>query len=140
MRWCLLVVVVVFLATAAPAYAAVDANPGSLSFAQDVGDGPSAAQSSVVTNNTALPVPLSVTDPAKPEFQLLKDDPVGDCSQRHGLFPGDSCRVRVRFDPSADGTITDAVVVNDGTDDTPIQLSGTGTMRQLTPSPASIAF
>jgi hypothetical protein len=140
MRWCLLVVVVAFLGTAAPAYAKVDANPDGLSFAQDVGDGPSPVQSSVVTNNTAFPVPLSVADPAKPEFQLLKDDSIGDCSQRHGLFPGDSCRVRVRFDPSAEGTITDSVVVNDGADDTPVQLSGTGTVRHLTPSPASIDF
>src|SRR3954451_15498620 len=140
MRWCLLVVAVAFLGTAAPAYAALDANPGGLSFAQDVGDGPSSAQTSVVTNNTGSPVFLFVHGPANAEFELLTDDQFGDCSRRTGLFPGDSCRVRVRFDPSAEGTITDSVVVNDGTDDTTISLSGTGTVRGLTPSPTSIAF
>src|SRR3954471_9584228 len=139
MRWCLLVVLA-FLAAPTMAHAALDADPIRLTFTQDVGDGPSPTQTSVVTNNTGSPVFLFVTGPANPEFQLLTDDQFGDCSRRTGLFPGDSCRVRVRFDPSAEGTITDSVVVNDGTDDTTISLSGTGTVRGLTPSPTSIAF
>jgi hypothetical protein len=81
-----------------------------------------------------------VTGPANPEFKVLNDDPIGDCSNQLGLFTGGSCRVRVQFDPSAEGTITDSVVVNNGTDDTTISLSGTGTVRQLTPNPTSIAF
>src|SRR4051794_28158598 len=140
MRRPLLFLALAFFGTAAPAHAAVDANPASLSFTQDVTDGPSPVKSSIVTNTTGSPVFINVTGPTTPEFQMLTDDQFGDCKNRVGLFPSESCQVRVRFDPSAEGTVTDSVVVNDGSDDTTISLSGEGTVRGLTPSPASIAF
>jgi hypothetical protein len=141
MRWWPLVLVLVFFALAPPAYAAgMDANPTLLTFTQDVNDGPSAVQTSVVTNNTGSPVGINVTGPSKPEFTLLHDDLVGDCSNQIGLFTGGSCRIRVQFDPSADGTITDTVVVSDGMNDATVDLSGTGTHRALTASPTPIAF
>src|SRR3954452_12947415 len=138
MRWCLLFLVLMFPATAQAA--GMDATPPSLTFAQDVTDGPSAIQTSVVTNNTGGPVAITVTGPSNPDFTVLNDDPFGDCSNQLGLFTGGKCRVRVQFDPSAQESVTDSVVVNDGSDDTTISLSGEGTVRGLTPSPTSIAF
>src|SRR3954452_14711264 len=139
MRWCLLFLALVFSFPATAQAAGLDANPTSLSFTDDVTD-PPVVKTSVVTNNTGGPVGITVTGPSNPDFQVLSDDLIGDCSNQLGLFTGGSCRVRVQFDPSTTGTITDSVVVNDGTDDTTISLSGTGTVRGLAPSPASIAF
>jgi hypothetical protein len=122
--------------------AGLDANPTSLSFTQDVSDGVSAPKTSVVTNNTGGLVTFDfprVTGPSG-DFQLLTDDAIGDCSNRGGLFPGDSCNVRVTFDPSTATSQTDTVTVNAGADSVSIQLSGTGTFRKLTASPSSIAF
>jgi hypothetical protein len=122
--------------------AGLDANPPSLGFAQDVGDGPSPPPTSVVTNNTGGLITFDfprVTGPSG-DFQLLTNDLVGDCSNRGGLFPGDSCNVRVRFDPSSTTPQSDTVTVNAGADSVAISLSGTGTFRQLDASPGAIPF
>jgi hypothetical protein len=134
MRWCLLFLALVFPATAQAA--GMDANPTSLTFTRDVTDPPSAVQTSVVTNNTGGPVGITVTGPSNPDFELLNDDLISDCSNQLGLFTGGSCRVRVQFDPSSTGTVTDSVVVSDGTNDATISLMGTGTFRELTAGPA----
>src|SRR4051812_9758567 len=107
MRWCLLVVLAL-LVVPSSAQAALDASPPTLGFTQDVTDGASPAQASVVTNSSASPVFLSVTGPTNPEFQMLSDNPFGDCAARVGLFAGESCQVRVRFDPSTTGTLADS--------------------------------
>src|SRR3954447_7367699 len=130
MRWCLLFLALVLPATAQAA--GIDADPMSLTFTRDVTDPPSAVQTSVVTNNTGGPVGITVTGPSNPDFELLNDDLISDCSNQLGLFTGGSCRVRVQFDPSSTGTVTDSVVVSDGTNDATISLMGTGTFRELT--------
>src|SRR4051794_36516120 len=131
MRWCLLFLALVFAFPAAAQAAGLDANPTSLSFTDDVTD-PPVVKTSVVTNNTGGPVGITVTGPSNPDFKVLSDDLIGDCSKQLGLFTGGSCRVRVQFDPSTTGTVTDSVVVSDGTNDDTIDLDGTGTFRQLT--------
>src|SRR4051812_6327939 len=131
MRWCLLFLALVFSFPATAQAAGLDANPTSLSFTDDVTD-PPVVKTSVVTNNTGGPVGITVTGPSNPDFELLNDDLIGDCSNQLGLFTGGSCRVRVQFDPSSTGTVTDSVVVSDGTRDATISLMGTGTFRELT--------
>ena len=86
MRWCLLSLALAFLALPPVAHAAgVDATPGTLTFTQDVTDGPSTAQTALVTNHTGGAVLISsVTGPSGGDFQLVADQ-VGDCSLRVGL-------------------------------------------------------
>src|SRR5436309_1441226 len=141
MRWPLVSLALVFLAAAPAAQAAgVDATPAGLTFTQDVTDGPSTPQTSLVTNHTGAAVFISsVTGPSSGDFELVADQ-LGDCSLRVGLFDGESCTVRVRFDPSAAGTTTDSVVVSTSGGDARVSLSGTGTFRSLSPAPTSIAF
>jgi hypothetical protein len=142
MRWCLLVVLA-FLAAPSMAHAALDSSPTTLSFTQDASDGASTPpKTSVVTNNTGSLVTFDlarVSGPSNPDFQVVSNDLIGDCSNRGGLFPGDSCNVRVTFDPSAASSPPsvehDTVTVNAGSDSVSISLDGTGTFRQLTPSP-----
>ena len=140
MRWCPLLLVLAFLGFAPAAHAAgFGANPTSLTFTQDITDGPSAAKTSVVTNNSGAAQFVSVTPPSSGTFEVLSDQ-LSDCSNQVGLFDGESCNVRVRFDPTADGTITDSVTVSGGGNDATIDLSGTGTHRALDASPPSIGF
>src|SRR3954451_3494749 len=137
MRWCLLFLVLVFPATA---QAAVDTNPPTLTFSWDVTDAESPAQTSVVTNHTGSASLISVTPPSNADFHVLNDE-LGDCSAQLGLFDGESCNVRVRYDPSSTGHATpDSVVVTVGSESGTVNLDGTGTFRQLTPSPTSVAF
>src|SRR4051812_8343613 len=112
MRCWLLFVALAFLVTAPVAQAAtVDAAPTSLTFTQDVTDGPSAAQTSLVTNNTGSANLVSVAGPSTANFALLTGQ-LSDCSMQIGLFDGESCNVRVQFDPSSPGTAPpDSVVV-----------------------------
>src|SRR4051794_37919119 len=129
MRWCLLFLVLVFPATA---QAAVGTSPGTLTFVQDVTDGASAPQTSVVTNSTGSAGFVSVAPPSNADFQVLSDQ-LSDCSAQIGLFDGESCNVRVRFDPSSTGhAAPDAVVVTVGSESGTVNLDGTGTLRQLT--------
>ena len=129
MRWCLLFLVLLFPATA---QAAVGTTPGTLTFVQDVTDGASPAQTSVVTNNTGSSGLVSVTPPANSDFHVLNDQ-LSDCSAQIGLFDGESCNVRVTFDPSSTGHAPpDSVVVTVGSESGTVNLDGTGTFRQLT--------
>src|SRR3954454_23668439 len=131
MRSCLLFLALVFPATA---QAAVGSSPGTLTFFQDVTDGASPAQTSLVTNNTGSAGIVSVTPPSNSDFQVLSDQ-LSDCSAQIGLFDGESCNVRVRFDPSSTGHAPpDSVVVTVGSGSGTVNLDGTGTFRQLTPS------
>ena len=117
MRWCLLSLALAFLALPPVAHAAgVDATPGTLAFTQDVTDGPSPAQTSLVTNHTGSAGLVSVTGPSTGNFQLLTGE-LSDCSMQIGLFDGESCNVRVQFDPSSTGSApADSVVVDVGSD------------------------
>jgi hypothetical protein len=139
--WRPLLFVLAFLCIAPAAQAAsFDAVPGTLTFSQDVTDGPSAVQTSVVTNNTGAAQFVTFTGPSHAQFHVLNDQ-FSDCSMQVGLFAGESCNVRVQFTPSDEVPLDDSVTVSDGTDPpATVQLHGTGTHRALTPSPPSKAF
>jgi hypothetical protein len=142
MRWCLLFLALSFLATAPAAHAAnVDASPGTLTFSQDVTDGPSATQTSIVTYNVAGPPMLvSVTGPSNADFQLLTGDP-GDCTSQVVMANTERCTVRVQFDPSSPGMAPpDSVVVAVGSDSATVALAGEGTLRSLSATPTAVPF
>jgi hypothetical protein len=138
MRLCLLFLALA-LAFPAIAQAAVDANPTTLTFTQDVSDGPSAIQTSAVTNNTALPVTVtSVTSPSN-GFALVSDQAT-DCSPTDVLAVGEHCDVRVRFDPSSPGPASSSVDVTTDGGTATVDLSGTGTFRAVSASETVLAF
>src|SRR4051794_19222056 len=140
MRLPLLLFALAFLGVASPAHAAVGATPGALTFTQDVTDGPSAAQTSLVTNHTGSADIVSVTPPSTGNFQLLTGE-LSDCSMQIGLFDGESCNVRVQFDPSTPGSApSDSVVVTVGSESATVALNGEGTFRALSAAPSSVAF
>jgi hypothetical protein len=140
MRLRLLFFALAFLGVAPVAHAAgtVDPNPGTLGgFTQDVADGPSATKTSVITNHTGGVVMLvSVSSPSN-GFEVVGDQ-FSDCSMQVGLFDGESCAVRVRFDPSSPGTATSSVVVSTTGGDATVNLSGEGTVRALTATPSPV--
>ena len=144
MRWCPLLIVLSLLGFAPAAQAAnLDANPGTLTFSRDVTEGPSAAQTSIVTDNApGLPMSVSVSGPSNADFELLTGDP-GDCTSQVVMVNTERCTIRVQFDPSSPviGEM-DTVTVTVGSDSAVINLVGDGTFRQLTASPPApgIAF
>ncbi|HEX8083733.1 MAG TPA: choice-of-anchor D domain-containing protein [Solirubrobacteraceae bacterium] len=118
-------------------------SPGSLSFGErEVDNGPTAAQESTVTNTGSEAVDLDAvtlggSDPG--QFERLTGQ-AGDCSAATTLGAGDTCKVRVRFDPSARGAQDATVTVESNAADVIAALSGTGIDTELTAAPTSLAF
>jgi hypothetical protein len=139
MRWHVLLFALALLGFAPPAQAAVDPDPATLTFTQDVSDGPSAPQTSTVTNNTALPVAVTSVSTPSNGFELLTDQ-TSDCSPTDTLLVGEHCDVRVRFDPSSTGPASSSVVVTTDGGSATVTLSGAGTFRAVSSSESALAF
>jgi hypothetical protein len=125
-------------------------SPTSLEFgSQDIDDGPTAFMQSTLTNSGTQTITLdspaiSVTGTNSADFQALDDDPA-DCRDGLPLTPGQSCKLRVQFDPATVNAKSAVLTVNShsGAAANPpvtVDLSGTGIQTQLTPSPSSFAF
>jgi hypothetical protein len=117
--------------------------PSSLSFgAQDIDNGPAADQESTVTNSGSVPITvndvlISGTDTA--DFTHLSGEPT-DCFDGRTLNAGQTCKVRLEFDPTTTGTKTATATVQSDAGDVPIALDGSGIQTELSRSPATLAF
>ena len=122
----------------------LDRNPSGQQFgSQDTGDGPTATQTTTVTNSGATSVTFSAltlggTDAG--DFQRLTGGG-SDCTASTTLVPGGSCDVRVQFDPTTTGLKSawveiDAPAMPEAT----FGLAGTGTHTELTRSPTTLSF
>ena len=117
-------------------------DPSALAFGvRDIDDGPTAAQTSTVTNTGTEPVTftgLTMTGDVT-HFERLTGD-AADCTATTALQPGQTCTVRVRFDPTVVGARAASVGIASNAPPLTIGLSGTGIQTELVRSPAALAF
>jgi hypothetical protein len=136
---------------------ALSAAPPSLAFgSRDIDDGASAIVTSTLTNTGTQTVTLASNPPApdpdtrppasvvvsggdSADFTVLDDDPQ-DCRDGLALTAGQTCKLRVQFDPSTTGDKSATLTVNSDTAPLAVGLSGTGTQTQLSPSTTTLAF
>ena len=117
-------------------------SPGTLAFgSQEIGDGPTVSQTTTVTNSGVEPVVLSgLTLPAEDtDFARLIGE-TGDCTADTTLAAGETCDVRVRFDPSSVGAKAATLTVTSNTPEHTVALTGTGILTQLTSGPEALPF
>ena len=63
-----------------------------------------------------------------------------DCSPSATLAAGQTCKLRVLFDPASVGAKSATLTVKSTAADVTVALSGTGTQTQLSLAPDSLAF
>src|SRR5437773_2685919 len=116
----------------ASAASTVSLSPTSLTFANQTVGTTSAAQVSTLTNTGSTTITISSITPSG-DFALAG---LGTCGT--SLAPGTSCTTSVNFTPTATGTRTGAVTVNDSATGSPqtISLAGSG-VSSGTGSPAA---
>jgi hypothetical protein len=118
-------------------------NPASLDFgAQDVDSGAGTPQVSTVQNSGEQPVTIgavSLSGADAGQFQRLTDAGT-DCKAGTQLAAGETCTVRVRFDPTATGAASATVTVSSNAPDVTIGLTGSGTKTALSRSPTVLQF
>jgi trimeric autotransporter adhesin len=121
-------------------------SPASLAFgSKDVDDGATAVMQSTVTNSGTQTVTLASTNSVvisggdAADFTRLDDDPQ-DCRDGLPLASGQTCKLRVQFDPATVGAKSATLTVNSDTAPITVDLSGTGIQTQLSRSPASLSF
>ncbi|WP_354702287.1 DUF4394 domain-containing protein [Paraconexibacter sp. AEG42_29] len=108
------------------------AGPGTLDFgSRDVADGTSTPLTTTVRNGGSSPLTLSgltLTGADAAAFALLAAE-TGDCKVGTVLAPGETCTVRITFDPATVGDAVATLSVTAGTATATVQLSGRGTSR-----------
>src|SRR5439155_275116 len=110
-----------------------------------IDDGPAATQTSTLTNSGTQTVTLASTSSivisgsGAADFTRLDDDP-GDCRDGLPLTPGQSCTLRVQFDPATVGAKSATLTVNSDTAPVTVDLAGTGTQTELSRSPTTMSF
>jgi hypothetical protein len=113
--------------------------PASLTFAgKGVGDGPTSAKPSTVTNTGTEDVTLTGVAMSGDFVQATVAS--GDCTNGTLLHANDTCALRVRFDPTTTGSRTGSATVSSNAADVAVALSGTGIATDLTASPSTLAF
>src|SRR4051812_24345254 len=114
-------------------------SPASLSFgSKDIDDGATASQTSTVTNSGTEDVTISSVD--LPAHFTRATGQVTDCAATKVLHAGNTCELRIAFDPSTVGAKSGSVTVHSNAADVSVAVDGTGTQTQLSPSPASLSF
>jgi Ca2+-binding RTX toxin-like protein len=121
---------------------ALSSTPSTLAFGgRDIDDGPSAGQTSTITNVGTEPVALSglslTGDPA--QFERLTGA-LTDCTPTTTLTAGETCDVRVRFDPATTGSKSETLTVASDSPPVAIALTGGGTQTALSGTPTTLAF
>ncbi|MEA2148368.1 MAG: hypothetical protein QOD69_198 [Solirubrobacteraceae bacterium] len=127
--------------TASPGPPVLAVAPSTLAFGeQDVDAGPTAIQTSTVSNPGITPVTLTAISPggadAAPFERLSGLDT--DCTATATLTVGGTCDLRVRFDPSAPGPRSATLTLASNAPEVAVALSGTGTAPPPAP-PAPLA-
>ena len=98
------------------------------------------SQTSTVENTGTEQVSLSVTEDGDTgHFERFTDQGT-DCTGLTTLNAGDTCEVRVRFDPASQGAKTATYTLESQAPDEVVTATGTGTFRDLTASPATVPF
>jgi hypothetical protein len=128
--------------TASPGPPVLAVAPSTLAFGeQDVDAGPTAIQTSTVSNPGITPVTLTAISPggadAAPFERLSGLDT--DCTATATLTVGATCDLRVRFDPSAPGPRTATLTLASNAPEVAVALSGTGTAPAPPAPPAPLA-
>jgi DNA-binding beta-propeller fold protein YncE len=120
----------------------ISPTPDSLSFgARDIDDGPTAVQSSTIANTGTEPVTLAALSLAGDAAQFTRLTGVaGDCVVGATLASGDSCTVRLRFDPTTVGGKGATLTVSSNAPSITVALTGTATQTQLSHTPTALAF
>ena len=106
--------------------------PSSVGFeSQDVSDGPAATRTALVRNDGEPTLTLSGVTLGGTDESLVErlGGAAGDCAVGTALSAGDTCSVRVRFDPASVGAKSATVAVSSDGGTLDIPLSGTGTDR-----------
>jgi hypothetical protein len=115
--------------------------PDSRAFGnRDIDDGPTAAEESTVTNSGTEPVTftdIALSNPA--DFERLTGQGT-DCTTTTTLNSGQTCKLRLRFDPTSVGAKSSTVTVDSNAVDVSVSLTGTGIQTLLSVSPDSRAF
>jgi hypothetical protein len=114
-------------------------SPASLSFgSKDVDDGATASQFSTVTNSGTEPVTVSGVVVTGDFSQVTGDS--ADCVNGKSLNAGETCKVRVTFDPASTGAKSGTATVHSNAADVSVALDGSGIQTELSRSPASLSF
>jgi hypothetical protein len=116
--------------------------PDTLAYgSHEIDDGPTVSQTSTVTNSGTEPVVLSglTLSADATQFERLTGA-IGDCTASTTLAAGETCDVRVRFDPSSDGSKAATLTVTSNTPDHTVAVTGTGIHTELTPGPDTLRF
>jgi hypothetical protein len=110
-------------------------SPSSLTFAAQLVNTPSAAQTVTLTNTGSAPLTI-ISIAASSSFSET-----GNCTSALGA--GATCSIYVTFTPTAAGAATGSLTVTDNASSGPTQtaaLTGTGITAALSVSPASLTF
>ena len=109
--------------------------------ARDVDDGAAAAQTATITNSGSEPVTLTAVTLTGDTTQFARlTGATGDCTTTTQLDAGESCTLRVRFDPTSTGAKTATLTVESNAAPVAVGLTGTGTQTALSRTPATLAF
>ena len=116
--------------------------PTALAFGpRDIDDGPTAIQSSTITNTGTEVVTLSGLSLAGDAAHFARlTGAAGDCAAGATLLPGETCAVRARFDPSSTGPKTATLTVASNAPSVTVTLSGSATQTEARATPTSLAF
>ena len=116
---------------------AVSLSPTSLSFADQFVGTTSPAQTVTLTNTSSAPLTIASIG-SSTDFAATSDCPL----QPSTLAGGASCHLSVTFTPSAMGTFSEQITLNDSANDSPqtFAVTGTGVESVVTFSPTSIDF
>jgi DNA-binding beta-propeller fold protein YncE len=117
-------------------------SPASLAFGiRDIDTGATAIQSSTFTNAGTEPITLSgftfAGDAA--HFARVTGAP-GDCATTNPLDAGESCTLRLRFDPSSTGAKAAAITVASNAAPLSVALTGSGIQTEVSSDPPSLTF
>src|SRR4051794_25204422 len=114
-------------------------SPASLSFgSKDIDEAATAPQTSVVSNSGSENVTFTAI--AVPEHFTHLTGQAGDCSTTQLLHAGDTCNLRIAFDPVSVGAKSGSVTVHSNAADVSVAVDGTGIQTQLTPDPPSLSL
>ncbi len=117
---------------------AVNLSVTSLSFGNQAVGTTSAAQTVTLTNTSSSALTIVSIESSLIDFPTTSDCPF----QPSTLAGGASCHISVTFTPSAMGTFSEQITLNDSANDSPqtFAVTGTGVESVVTFSPTSIDF
>ena len=116
--------------------------PPSLDFGDwDINAGISDTLESIVTNTGTEDVTIAAVNDAGDTTELTRFAGDNDCFDViTELAPGETCKVRVRFDPSTQAAFSATYTIDSNAPDTIVTATGTGVLHQLDADPDTLPF